>query len=42
MKYVIQIGPGVLIYMPSFIKTGSSIQKLIGVDTQTPDRKEIT
>jgi hypothetical protein len=35
MKYVIQIGSGVMIYTPSFIKTGSGIHKLIWVDTQT-------
>jgi hypothetical protein len=30
MKYVVEIGSGVMIYIPSFIKIGSGIQKLIG------------
>jgi hypothetical protein len=30
MKYVVEIGSGYMIYIPSFIKTGSAIQKLIG------------
>jgi hypothetical protein len=29
MKYVVQMGSGVMIYIPSFIKIGSAIQKLI-------------
>jgi hypothetical protein len=29
------MGSGVVIYVPSFIKTGSSVQKLIGGDSQT-------
>jgi hypothetical protein len=30
------LGPGAMIYVPSFIKTGSGIQKLMeGGDTQT-------
>jgi hypothetical protein len=37
MKYAIEMGSGAMIYMyiPSFIKTGSAIQKLIGGDTKT-------
>jgi hypothetical protein len=35
MKYAVEMGSGVTIYIPSFIKTGSGIQKLIGVDSQT-------
>jgi hypothetical protein len=37
MKYAIEMGSGVMIYIPSFIKIGSGIQKLIGgyTDTQT-------
>jgi hypothetical protein len=30
------MGSGAVIYVPSFIKTGSGVQKLIGGDTQTP------
>jgi hypothetical protein len=29
------MGSGALIQVPSFIKIGSGVQKLIGVDTQT-------
>jgi hypothetical protein len=43
MKYINETGSGAMIYMPSFIKFRSGIQKLIwgGGDTQT-DRTEIT
>jgi hypothetical protein len=34
MKYAVEIGSGAMIYIPHFIKIGSGIQKLIGVDTQ--------
>jgi hypothetical protein len=30
MKYVVKMGLGVMIYVPSFVKIGSGIQKLIG------------
>jgi hypothetical protein len=30
MKYASEMGSGDMIYMPSFIKTGSGIQKLMG------------
>jgi hypothetical protein len=30
MKYAVEMGSGAMIYIPSFIKTGSGIQKLIG------------
>jgi hypothetical protein len=30
MTYAVEIGSGAMIYMPSFIKTGSGIQKLMG------------
>jgi hypothetical protein len=33
MKYADEMGSGAMIYMPSFIKTGSGIQKLIAGDT---------
>jgi hypothetical protein len=35
MKYAIQMGSGAMIYIPSFIKIGSGIQKLGYTDTQT-------
>jgi hypothetical protein len=30
MKYAFEMGSGVMIYIPSFIKIGSGIQKLMG------------
>jgi hypothetical protein len=30
MKYAVEIGSGAMIHIPSFIKIGSSIRKLIG------------
>jgi hypothetical protein len=30
MKYAVEMGSGVMIYIPSLIKIGSGIQKLIG------------
>jgi hypothetical protein len=30
MKYAAEIGSGAMMYVPSFIKIGSGIQKLIG------------
>jgi hypothetical protein len=30
MKNVVEMGSGAMIYIPSFIKIGSAIQKLIG------------
>jgi hypothetical protein len=35
MMYATEMGSGSMIYIPSFIKIGSAIQKLIGGDTQT-------
>jgi hypothetical protein len=37
MKDAVEMGSGAMIYIPSFIKIGSGIQKLIGGfrDTQT-------
>jgi hypothetical protein len=35
MKYAVEMGSGAMIYIPSFIKIGSGIQKLIGGDSQT-------
>jgi hypothetical protein len=34
MTYAVEMGSGVMIYMPSFIKTGSDIRNLIGEDPQ--------
>jgi hypothetical protein len=30
MKYVVEMGPGAMIYISGFIKIGSTIQKLMG------------
>jgi hypothetical protein len=30
MKYAVEVGSGAMIYIPSFIKTGSGTQKLMG------------
>jgi hypothetical protein len=38
MKYAVKMGSGAMIYHPSFIKIGLSIQKLMGGDTQTHRR----
>jgi hypothetical protein len=35
MNYSVEMGSGGMIYIPSFIKIGSAIQKLIGGNTQT-------
>jgi hypothetical protein len=35
MKYATAMGSGTIIYIPSFIKIGSNIQKLMGGDSQT-------
>jgi hypothetical protein len=35
MKYGVEMGSGVMVYIPSFINIGSGIEKLIGWDTQT-------
>jgi hypothetical protein len=42
MKYAVEMGSGAMIYIPSFIKIGSGIQKLIegGKNIHT-DSKEI-
>jgi hypothetical protein len=40
MKYAVEMGSGAMIYIPSFIKVGSGIQKLIGVYRHT-DNTEI-
>jgi hypothetical protein len=35
MKYDVEMGSDAMIYIQSFIKTGTRIEKLIVVDTQT-------
>jgi hypothetical protein len=35
MKYAVEMGSHAIIYVQIFMKTGSSIQTLIGGDTQT-------
>jgi hypothetical protein len=35
MKYVVEMGSGAMIYIPSFIKIGSGIHELIGGYTDT-------
>jgi hypothetical protein len=44
MKNATEMGSGAMIYIPSFIKFGSGIQKLVwGIQTQRhTDRMEIT
>jgi hypothetical protein len=39
MKYAVEMGSGAMIYIPSFIKIGSGIQKLIREDTHTDTQK---
>jgi hypothetical protein len=34
-KYAVEVGSGVMIYIPSFIKIGPAMRKLVGRDTQT-------
>jgi hypothetical protein len=33
MKYAVEMGSGAMIYIPSFIQTGSAIQKFMGGNT---------
>jgi hypothetical protein len=35
MRYAVEMGSGAMMYIPSFIKIGSGIQKLMVGDTQT-------
>jgi hypothetical protein len=35
MKYVVEMDTGVVIYIPTSIKTGSGIQKLTGTQTDS-------
>jgi hypothetical protein len=41
MKYAVEMVSGAMMYIPSFINTGSDIQKLIGRKHKHTDRKEI-
>jgi hypothetical protein len=41
MKYAVEIGSGAVIYIPSFIKIGSAIQKLMGWIRRHTDNMEI-
>jgi hypothetical protein len=34
MEYAVDLGPGVMIYIPSFIKNGSAIQNVMGGEIQ--------
>jgi hypothetical protein len=36
--YAVEMGSGAMIYIPSFIKIGSGIQKLLGGDSQTDSK----
>jgi hypothetical protein len=38
MKYAVEMGPGAMIYIPSFLKIGSGTQTLIGGVTKTGRR----
>jgi hypothetical protein len=35
MKYAVEMGSGTMKYIPGFIKIGSDIQKLMGIQRQT-------
>jgi hypothetical protein len=41
MKCAVEMGSGAMVYIPSFIKTASGIQKLIGGIYRHTDRMEI-
>jgi hypothetical protein len=42
VQYAVEMGSGAMIYIPSFIKIASGVQKLIGRDTQTYRQSEST
>jgi hypothetical protein len=42
MEYAVEMGSGVMIYIPSFIKIDSGIQKLIGGIHRHTDSKAIS
>jgi hypothetical protein len=41
MKYAAEMGSGVMIYIPDFIKTGSGIQKIIRGINRHADSMEL-
>jgi hypothetical protein len=41
MKYAVEMGSGAMIYIPSFIQTGSGIQKLVRLIDRHTDSMEI-
>jgi hypothetical protein len=41
MKYAVEMGSGAMIYIPSFVKIGSSIQKSMGRIQRHTDSMEI-
>jgi hypothetical protein len=41
MKYAVELGSGAMIFIPSFMKTCSGIQKVIGGTHRHIDRMEI-
>jgi hypothetical protein len=41
MRYAVETGSGAVIYIPSFVKIGSGIQKLIGGIHRHTDRMEV-
>jgi hypothetical protein len=40
MKYAVEMGSSAMIYIPSFIKIGSAIQRLMGGGTQAHRRHD--
>jgi hypothetical protein len=40
MKYATELGSGAMIYIPSFIKIDSDIQKLMGVENTQTHRQD--
>jgi hypothetical protein len=42
MKYAAEMGSGAMIYIPSFVKIGSGIQKLMGGIHRHTDSKMIS
>jgi hypothetical protein len=41
MKYAVGMGSGVMIYIPSFVKIGSGIQKFMGGDANTDTNSKV-
>jgi hypothetical protein len=42
MKYAVEMGSGAMIYVLSFVKIGSGVQKLMGVRDSQTDKMDIT